>query len=321
MTISLFSKVTSADQQANFSVSPILSGNQVNSEVGYFDLNLEPGQSEPLALSLRNMSDENINLLVSVHTAFTNVNGVVEYGNDAEVQNSTLPFSLSDYIEGDGKVSLSKGETKQVDLLLTMPKDIPFDGVLAAGIRVEEVIESDISSERQMAIENTLSYVMGVVVSNSRDKVIDPKLELLDVYPDQLNFRNVFSAHIENQTGIFVNQLEVSASVYNENQTEKLFSADKQGMQMAPHSDFSFPIPLNGKSFIPGNYVLHLKATSGELEWEWTKNFVIDNTTSNALNRQDVTIPNQNNYWILVAFVLAMLLVITIVFHKKRKKE
>lgn len=312
-----FGPVAFADQSAGFSVRPILSENQVNSEVGYFDLNLEPGKSQTLSLELRNMSDEEINLSISVHTAFTNVSGVVEYGSDADVPDDTLPFFLADYIQGDGKITLSEGETKQVDLLLTLPEDKPFEGVLAAGIRVEEIKDSEHLSEESMAIENTLSYVMGLVVSNKREQ-LSPELDLLAVYADQLNFRNVFSAQIQNQSGTFVNQLEVSASIYNEDQTERLYSTEASGMQMAPHSNFAFPISLNGESFVPGTYVLHLQANSGELEWEWTRSFVVDDQTSKTFNRQDITIPSQTNYWLLVSIFLVILLLLVILIRKRK---
>jgi len=312
-----FGPVAFADQSAGFSVRPILSENQVNSEVGYFDLNLEPGESQTLSLELRNMSDEEINLSISVHTAFTNVSGVVEYGSDADVPDDTLPFFLVDYIQGDGKITLSEGETKQVDLLLTLPEDKPFEGVLAAGIRVEEIKDSEHLSEESMAIENTLSYVMGLVVSNKREQ-LSPELDLLAVYADQLNFRNVFSAQIQNQSGTFVNQLEVSASIYNEDQTERLYSTEASGMQMAPHSNFAFPISLNGESFVPGTYVLHLQANSGELEWEWTRSFVVDDQTSKTFNRQDITIPSQTNYWLLVSIFLVILLLLVILIRKRK---
>ncbi|AMG48993.1 DUF916 and DUF3324 domain-containing protein [Enterococcus entomosocium] len=312
-----FGPVAFADQSAGFSVRPILSENQVNSEVGYFDLNLEPGESQTLSLELRNMSDEEINLSISVHTAFTNVSGVVEYGSDADVPDDTLPFFLADYIQGDGKITLSEGETKQVDLLLTLPEDKPFEGVLAAGIRVEEIKDSEHLSEESMAIENTLSYVMGLVVSNKREQ-LSPELDLLAIYADQLNFRNVFSAQTQNQSGTFVNQLEVIASIYNEDQTKRLYSTEASGMQMAPHSNFAFPIPLNGESFAPGTYVLHLQASSGELEWEWTKSFVVDDQTSKTFNRQDITIPSQTNYWLLVSIFLVILLLLVILIRKRK---
>lgn len=312
-----FGPVAFADQSAGFSVRPILSENQVNSEVGYFDLNLEPGESQTLSLELRNMSDEEINLSISVHTAFTNVSGVVEYGSDANVPDDTLPFFLADYIQGDGKITLSEGETKQVDLLLTLPEDKPFEGVLAAGIRMEEIKDSEHLSEESMAIENTLSYVMGLVVSNKREQ-LSPELDLLAVYADQLNFRNVFSAQIQNQSGTFVNQLEVMASIYNEDQTERLYSTEASGMQMAPHSNFAFPISLNGESFVPGTYVLHLQANSGELEWEWTRSFVVDDQTSKTFNRQDITIPSQTNYWLLVSIFLVILLLLVILIRKRK---
>lgn len=162
-----------------------------------------------------------------------------------------------------------------------------------------------------MAIENTLSHVMGLVVSNKREQ-LSPELDFLDVYADQLNFRNVFSARIQNQSGTFVNQLEVIASIYNEDQTESLYSTEASGMQMVPHSNFAFPIPLNGESFVPGNYVLHLQANSGELKWEWTRSFEVDDHISKTFNRQDITIPSQNKYWVLVSIFLVILLLLVL---------
>ena len=168
-----------------------------------------------------------------------------------------------------------------------------------------------------MAIENTLSHVMGLVVSNKQEQ-LSPELDFLDVYADQLNFRNVFSARIQNQSGTFVNQLEVIASIYNEDQTESLYSTEASGMQMVPHSNFAFPIPLNGESFVPGNYVLHLQANSGELKWEWTRSFEVDDHISKTFNRQDITIPSQNNYWVLVSIFLVILLLL-VLFIRNRK--
>lgn len=89
-------------------------------------------------------------------------------------------------------------------------------------------------------------------------------------------------------------------------------------MQMVPHSNFAFPIPLNGESFVPGNYVLHLQANSGELKWEWTRSFEVDDHISKTFNRQDITIPSPNNYWVLVSIFLVILLLL-VLFIRNRK--
>lgn len=178
------------------------------------------------------------------------------------------------------------------------------------------------SEGKGLAIENAFSYVIGVVVSNNRS-VITPELELLDVFADQVNYRNVFSATIQNYTPTFVNKLAVEATVQKEGEDDILYQASNEQMQMAPNSHFNFPIPLEGDRFQSGNYVLHLKATSEGEEWEWVYPFTVDGERARALNREDVTINPSTNWWVIGSIVLLVLLlgIVLYQFIHQRKKE
>ena len=80
------------ESELNFYVTPILPESQLEGgALGYFDLNLGAGERDELALEIENGSDQAIEIEISAHTAFTNVNGVVEYGRDAESPDPTLP--------------------------------------------------------------------------------------------------------------------------------------------------------------------------------------------------------------------------------------
>lgn len=72
----------------NFYVTPEFPDSQVGGSGGYFDLNLSPGISEKLTLELQNAIDEPIVVAITTHTAYTNVNGVVEYG---KMQKNLIP--------------------------------------------------------------------------------------------------------------------------------------------------------------------------------------------------------------------------------------
>lgn len=313
---------TEDNSEFNFHVKPVFPKSQLESgSSSYFDLNLGAGQSDTLALELNNHSNEPIEIEISAHTAFTNVNGVVEYGKDDEDPDPTLPASLKNLLKLPGNVTLKSKETRIIDLPLTMPKK-EFEGVLAGGIKLKEVKKDneDDNKGTGVAIKNDFSFVIGVVASNNRS-AIDPGLDLLDVFADQLNYRNVFSATIQNYTSTFVNKLEVEATIREEGSSEVLYETTQEGMQMAPNSHFNFPISLEGDRFKSGTYVLNMKARSEDEEWTWEKTFEVKADEARRLNRDDVTIDDSVNWWMIATISILILLLVVVGYLVYRRKK
>lgn len=311
-----------SDGTLSFYVTPELPKSQVDGSNSYFDLNLNAGETEKLALKLQNATSEPIQVQVTPHTAYTNVHGVVEYGKDAEEPDASLSYSLDELIEPSGVIGLEGNEIKTITLSLHMPEE-NFEGFLAGGLRVTEVKEEQeetVSDEEGVAIKNEFAYVVGVVVSNSRNSV-QPDLDLLDVFADQLNYRNVISATLHNFTPTFVNRLAVEATVQRIGENDILYEASEENMQMAPNSHFNFPISLEGDRFQSGEYVLKLKATSGEEEWSWERTFTIETDEARSLNRQDVTIDSNVNWWMIgsVGLLVLLLVIVFYLFIQKKK--
>ncbi|MGM7317089.1 DUF916 and DUF3324 domain-containing protein [Enterococcus casseliflavus] len=305
----------------NFYVTPEFPDSQVEGSNSYFDLNLTVGETETLGLKVQNASSEPIQVQVTPHTAYTNVHGVVEYGKDAEEPDNSLMYSLADLIESIEVIELAGNETKSIQVPLHMPKEA-FKGFLAGGLRISEVQEEqeEEATGEGVAIKNEFAYVVGVVVSNTRDSV-QPDLDLLAVFADQLNYRNVISARIQNFTPTFVNRLAIDATVQRVGEDEVLYEASEEGMQMAPNSHFHFPISLDGDRFQSGEYLLKLAATSGEEEWTWEQTFTIDADEARALNRQDVMIDSSLNWWMIGSIVLVVLVLGFIIYLVIKKKN
>ncbi|MBO1097669.1 DUF916 and DUF3324 domain-containing protein [Enterococcus casseliflavus] len=306
----------------NFYVTPEFPDSQVEGSNSYFDLNLTVGETETLGLKVQNASSEPIQVQVTPHTAYTNVHGVVEYGKDAEEPDNSLMYSLADLIESVEMIELAGNETKSIQVPLHMPEEA-FEGFLAGGLRISEVQEEQEEEEATgegVAIKNEFAYVVGVVVSNTRDSV-QPDLDLLAVFADQLNYRNVISATIQNFTPTFVNRLAIDATVQRVGEDEVLYEASEEGMQMAPNSHFHFPISLDGDRFQSGEYLLKLAATSGEEEWTWEQTFTIDADEARALNRQDVMIDSSLNWWMIGSIVLVVLVLGFIIYLVIKKKN
>ncbi|WP_429974975.1 DUF916 and DUF3324 domain-containing protein [Enterococcus sp. DIV0840c] len=318
----LFPLAAQAEETLSFYVTPEFPDSQVEGANSYFDLNLAAGETETLALKLQNASSEAIQVQVTPHTAYTNVHGVVEYGKDAQKPDNSLRYSLDELITPSGVIELAGNETKTIRVPLHMP-EASFEGFLAGGLRITEVKEDQeepASEEEGVAIKNEFAYVVGVVVSNSRASV-QPDLELLDVFADQLNYRNVISATIQNFTPTFVNRMAVEATVQRAGENDVLYEASEEMMQMAPNSHFNFPISLEGDRFQSGDYVLKLKATSGEEEWVWERPFTIEAEEARGLNRQDVTIDTSLNWWMIGSILLLLLLLGMVLYLLVQKRK
>ncbi|MGG5305315.1 hypothetical protein IGK16_002986 [Enterococcus pernyi] len=317
-------RVCAEEGTLNFYVTPEFSDNQKAGNERYFQLTLAPDATEKLTLKLQNANAEAKKIKITPHTAYTNVMGVVEYGQNAEKADPTLKYSLDELIEQPEIIELAGNETKTVTLDLKMPKEA-FEGFLAGGLRIEEVKEDtteETSDGEGVAIQNEFAYIIGVVVSNKQDAV-QPDLDLLDVFADQLNYRNVISANLQNFTPTFVNRLAVEATVQKVGDEEILYQASQEQMQMAPNSNFNFPISLEGDRFRSGEYLLKMTARSGEDEWEWERKFTIDTDEARALNQQDVTIDTRINWWIVGTIFLILLLIgmIFYLFIQKKRTE
>ncbi|WP_312542652.1 DUF916 and DUF3324 domain-containing protein [Enterococcus sp.] len=277
-----------------FDVTPIFSENQKEDENSFFYVCLEPGAKEKLGFVLHNNSNESIFLSISAHTAYTNLHGVIEYGSDAENPDASLLEPINQMLSVPGDIELAPMETKEVIITLTMPtKEV--EGILAGGIRIEEVFEKDLLKEdTALALQNSFAYVIAVLASN---KEVDlgtfessNPLQIQDIYPNQVNYRNVITVDIQNPQPIFIDQLSVTAEVYHQDSEEVLYQAKKDNMQLAPNSHIPFPIYLDGERFEPGTFIMKLSAFLGEDQWTWEREFAIDGPEASTFNAKDVSI-------------------------------
>lgn len=94
-TLGTVSKEVHANE-FNFSVNPVLPENQIG-ESGYFNLQMSPGQSQTLTITLKNTTDKTVVVEEEIASATTNINGVVEYSPNKIKADSTLKYNLVDY--------------------------------------------------------------------------------------------------------------------------------------------------------------------------------------------------------------------------------
>lgn len=325
----------------NFAVTPNIPDNQVDKTKTYFDLKLNQNTEQDLTMELRNDTENEVTIELSVNSATTNMNGVVEYGSNKIKQDKSLKYNLKDLVTIQSEVKIPAKSKQSVPLRVKMPNE-KISGVLAGGITLKEKKEEEnkkSAASSGMAIKNEYSYVVALLMRQST-AAIKPNLLLQNVAAGQNNARNVIQANLQNPEPTYLNQLKVQAEITKKGSSKVLFHSEKSGMQMAPNSNFDYPIALNGAKLAGGNYHIKIVAYGGKNEngsftsgkdenglgikytYKWTleKDFTIKDDVAKKLNQKDVSI-KQDNTWLY--FLIALLIVLVVIFLViwKRKKQ
>ncbi len=330
----------------NFAVSPVIPENQIDKEKTYFDLKMAAGAEQTIEVQLRNDTDKDLTVEAVINSATTNLNGVVEYGDNKIKADKSLKYNLEEYVAVEKEIKIPKNAQINVAIKLKMPK-AKFDGVLAGGITFKEKTTADQTTsssedEKGLAITNEYSYVVALLMRQNQTTVT-PNLKVTNVAAGQVNARNVINVALQNPKASYLNQLKVTSQITKKGQKKVLYEAASEGLQMAPNSHFDYPISLEGEKLAAGDYQLNLVAYGGKSEngtytvknsegkeesytykWVFKKDFTIKRKVAKNLNEKDVSI-EENHLWIyLLIGILALLLIVFLVlllFKRKKNKK
>lgn len=312
--------------QLNFSVNPVIPDNQQDKESSYFDLKLEPDQEQDLTVTLKNSTNKSVLVDTSINRATTNLNGVVEYGKIDVKKDSSLLYNIEDLVKvTEPEIEIPPNGEKNLILKVKAPA-VNFDGIIAGGLTFKEKNNESGEEEKNnggLAIKNEYAYVVGFVLHGENEN-IQPNLELKKVKEGQVNVRNVINATFQNPNPMYLNNLTIDAKISKENSTDVLYSSKQSDMQMAPNSNFAFPIPLKGESLKSGTYILTVEASSSNDKWKFSKKFTITKENAKKLNTKDVSIEKDNSWMFIVLFgvlfVFILVLLYLVLHHRKKER-
>jgi len=303
---------------SEFLVTAVLPENQINQDNTYFDLKMEPSQEQIVEVQIWNLTDEEIQIKPQIHSATTNMNGVVEYGANDTEPDDTLPYPMEEIITCDNLVAVPANGTEKLKLHIQMPEE-QYKGILAGGITFELVGRDETEAkgaEERLAIQNVYSYVIGIVLTEDTNEV-KPELVINSVFYDKTE--DTVWVNLQNIEAAYVYDLEITARITRKGTTGTLYQASGEDMRMAPNSNFNFPISLDGKLLNDGEFTLYITARSAEEEWIWEKDFTIDG--GKISTQSDSVFSGQMGFAWLLAVVPIVLLAAGIMIFRYKKTQ
>lgn len=304
--------------EMNFSVQAVIPENQVDKGKTYFDLKMNPDQTQDLAIRMKNDTSKDVTVEIGINSATTNDNGIADYSGKVEKKDSTLTYDLNDLIEIDKEMTIPAKGDITVTAHLKMPA-AAFDGVLLGGFTfIEKETDENKEVQEGAQIVNKYAYTIGIQLQET-DKVIEPELVLNDVFPGQVNFRNVAQANIQNSAAAIIKNLTIDGKIFKKDGKEALYEAKRTDLRMAPNSNFNYGISLDNEEFKPGTYVFKGVATAGEKEWTFEKEFTIESEIAKELNHTAVELDKDYSLYIYLGIGLIVLLLIVVILYLLKK--
>lgn len=285
------------EDPTNFTVKAIPSDHQIDKSKSYFDVMGKPNEEIILRYKIANNSGVKQTYLISVNSASTNKNGLINYKvNNKE---KSLPVSLSEITEVPKEVTIPAVSDKEVAVKVKLPAD-PFQGVLVGAIHTrlkEEVKNTDGSA---MSVKNTYGYIIGIVVTESENQPLSKgeKLELKSVENKIDIGKKVFHANLLNPQSAIFEPLAITATITGKNGGEAIATKEIENGRIAPHSVLPLELDWGAGVLAAGDYKYKIHAQSNDEEWTFEDSFTITQEEAKKLNKEaDVQVRVPQIWW------------------------
>ena len=316
--------VNAQDGVVPYSVQGILPDNQVNNDVTYFDIEMEPGAEQDLEVIIYNSSDESITVNIDNNPATTNSNGIIIYDENEEEPHESMANPLSEISTlSESEVEIDAGSQETVTLNVEAP-DESFDGVILGGLYF--TMEPDESEDdSSLAIQNQYSYALAVQIREAgNDTEVEPELEMIGVEPGIVNHRTGLQTQFSNTAPMIIGGLEFEGNVYESGSDEPIYTRTDENFTIAPNSSFNYPVMFENQRLEPGTYTFTAEVSNSDNEWSFEEEFEITEEVADEANEEAVELEEDYSWLIYVVIGLAaviLLLIIAVVYLIVKRKK
>ena len=306
------------DGNVGFNIQMIPSENQINKDVSYFDLRIDPGQKQTIKVRINNTSDEKNTYTMNINQAYTNDQGFIDYSSKENSENNDVPYKIKDIVSYESKITIDAQSSKEVPIEISMPEK-PFDGQISSGI---QILKDQESSNNQIDVD--YGYILGLKLTET-DNTISRKMKLLDVKPEAKFGDPSIIATLKNPTMDAYGHLKYQVDIVDKSDNQLFFSKTyENNMEMAPNSTFEFAITMGNQRLVAGDYTLKIKVSDAkENSWNLSKDFSVSKKEAENINRITIDKAKEKKipYLVITISILAILVSSFLVFLSAKKRK
>lgn len=328
----VFTLAAAPGSDIGFYVKAQIPENQIDKSLTYFDLLVQPGQTQVLAVDIFNDGDEEVTLQVSAISASTNRNGIIDY-KTPQIKDKTLAIPFSEIATiAQPNIVLAPGQSTTAQVTVAMPGE-KYDGVVLGSIVVtqipagqQHVAETDAAS---LSIQNVYSYLIGVKLAET-DVAILPDFEMDSAVAESVNYQSAITHYIRNKAAAIVKNMSLNVDVYKQGTNEVVAHVEQTGVDMAPNSVMPLAVTTPDGSLEPGDYTSIITIEENGSVHTLETSFTIEKTEIDNIEKSNVPVASTSflagfPLWAVFAGVAILFLLIIffllLLLFKRRKKE
>lgn len=308
-----------AAEGVDFSIEPIYTRTQIDSDAGFYYLTTEPGKEQTLEVKLLSSSEEQVKLKIEGTNAFTQGNGQMSYTSDLKLNDPSLVNPVSSLLTiADEVVTLDPYEVKTIKVKLTPPKE-SYPGVKAGALEFTQV-----NDDEKSAVGSITSYRIGVLLSETGDDYHDAKkLILTEAKATQKNSKKVMFGTLQNPDPKVLNGLDIDGTIIDKKSGKVIKKKEGRNYSMAPNSKFDFEFDWGIERIKPGEYTLKIQAENGSESWQLQKDITVSGEQAKKINESSpyqLITPTWTKV-ITVTFAIATLILSILIMTRKKQRE
>ncbi|MEO1771565.1 WxL protein host-binding domain-containing protein [Candidatus Enterococcus ferrettii] len=306
--------------RTGFTVETIQPETQIDKTAHYFYIHVNPEESQTLKVKVISKRKEPSKVSVHLNNAVTNITGQIDYGQENAQLDSSMKLPLTDIVKIEQKeITVENFEEKIVELKVNPPKE-KFSGVRLGAV----VFRSAEESENESGVKSTYGYKISVMTSEDLAPYNKGgELNYLGVKATLYNGEKVVTMTAQNPNPFVLEKLMMTTKLRKKGQKEVIASNALQDMKIAPNSSFDFLTYLGIEELEPGKYVIESKATDGEKNWNWEKEFEITNKQANQINKDaayKITMPRLYKIIGIILLVLTTGNIAYLIYRRKTQQ-
>lgn len=313
------------DSEIGFYVQAQLPQNQL-SEVSYFDLRTQPGQTETLEVLVGNKNTSTLRVRVRAVCASTTNGGIIDYKNHPR-HDDTLPFRFCDASTVEQEIiEIPAGQTAVARVVVQMPQQ-RYEGSVLGSVLVEKIPREEwentatsasasssapapASGAQAIQLKNRYYYAVAVRLWQGR-AVPAPNFTLGGISAEKVKGRPAVVYTIQNPVTNVAVGMEGDFTVYREGDDEPIAQVLATPLEMANNSTMEYGIAPTSGHLPDGHYTSVVQLRYNGQSWDYTADFDITGEQAREINIVQPPPPQSHiPTWLLVLLMLLAVLAV-----------
>ena len=313
--LQMHSVSAATDEQSDFEIQRIPVETQVNNDVNYFDMQIQPGKKQVIMMKVKNYTDHKVKVKSELRNSMTQVGGGVNFISTAKGLDESLKYPLTSIGHVDKKdrvITLNPLETRTVSATIKMPND-GFRGLVYGDWHF---LEETTSKSKDSHVSSNYAYSMGIALRGAHYKVY-PELKYDSVKPMLFQKHAAMSINLRNTQPMMLQNVQMKAVITKQGvfSQKRIFSVNNS--KIAPNSIVTLPVQWQFDELKPGKYKVQVQV-KGEndwnklpMTWKFIKNIKVDKKAADNIN--DKIMRKPINKWFYISIATGGLMLISLV--------